>query len=186
MRFDLSLKVHQIAANMQAKDTLQSAVHQNTLAIPEKLVLKVDCYRSEPMCMRLTKPLEEGRSESERKIVSMFLGNQDMADGRMPMYCAYLNAALPDYEVIKQQIVSQGLAEPVIRNGNPVISDNNVHAYPLYRFNADKLREMDPKGMEQYEHGYKMSSMIQQMADEARSNIMAEQNDVTSGGFWFD
>lgn len=43
-----------------------------------------------------------------------------------------------------------GIAEPYMRFGEPVEMRSGFCTYPLYQFNAKRLRELDPKGTEDY------------------------------------
>lgn len=66
----------------------------------------------------------------------------------LPKNCAYLDTNnMPDLPEILQK---EGLAEPVLFQGEPVSRDSGYCTYPLYEFDVDKLKEYDPTGYERY------------------------------------
>ena len=59
------------------------------------------------------------------------------------------------YPGLPKQLEESGLAKPVLDpNGNPITLKPGHVTYPLFKFNAEKLKELDPKGFAEYDAQY--------------------------------
>ena len=106
--------------------------------------LKVMLYEASPLCMALV-------NVSDNTITVCFgedIGNETI----MPIYCAFLDEN--NFPGIGKRLEKAGIAEPYTRFGTPVAAESGFCAYPLFRFNAERLREMDHEGLAEYESAY--------------------------------
>ncbi len=80
-------------------------------------------------------------------------------DAPCPPYCGYVDTNIcPDLE---EFIVKNGLGEFMDMTGH-----SGFCQYPLYRFHAEKLRELEPYGMEVYEQGLGLERRQKEMEKE--------------------
>lgn len=87
-----------------------------------------------------------GLTEAEGEYPEPFADMTVNIDGPCLPYCGYVDTNnCPELE---EFIVKNGLGEFTDMVGN-----SGFCQYPLYMFNAEKLRELEPDGMEVYEQG---------------------------------
>lgn len=128
----------------------------------KEMCLKVRTYVTSGLCM--------ASFDADGEMMTVYLGEEIGNGTLMPMYCAYLDVNnVPD---IARRLEKAGIAEPYTRFGATVAAESGFCTYPLYRFDADKLRKFDPEGMKEYETAYWTR------LDEIRSNFEANARKV--------
>ena len=122
-------------------DRLAELVNANT---PDEQDLKVMSYEASPLCMALM----NGSDDTITVCFGEDIGNETI----MPIYCAFLDEN--NFPGIGKRLEKAGIAEPYTRFGTPVAAESGFCTYPLFRFNAERLREMDHEGLAEYEGAY--------------------------------
>lgn len=138
------------------------------------LDLVVRLYNHDPMCMSLT--TREAMQTKTKVPITMNLGNQSGYGHEMPFCCAYLDASNPNFESIKYTVEQTGLGHPYLRNGEPVTCESGTYVYPLYEFDEDKLRAMDPEGMAMYVGRYGVGVYQHRVQGAIRAAIFQENS----------
>ena len=110
-----------------------------------KICPKVRRYTESNLCMAV---IDEETGSS----ITTYLGKEIGNDTLMPLYCAYVD--VNNNPGIEKRLQEQEMAEPYLRFGSPVTAGYGFCTYPLYRFNANKLRQSDPEGTDEYEKAY--------------------------------
>lgn len=151
----------------------------NYLAKAEpEMKFRVENYKSEPLCLALYK------ADDPMVPVTMNLGHFVGPGRLMPEYMTYLNASHPEFARVKEFVEAQQIGHPVLSGGRPVVRESGFHAYPLYAFDPEKLRAMDPKGCSRYEQTYRIEAYTEQMAEQLREEVRAKENAADDPIYW--
>lgn len=132
----------------------------------EPLKFVVDAYDGYPACLRLTYPEKPTffKFASCPTTATMNLGDIDGDGHRLPIYTAYLNMGLPEYEILAKRLQDEGVCKPYLKNGKEITLHRGLHDYTLFKFSREKLLEMDFKGTRKYEDSFakyrKLESMM--------------------------
>lgn len=126
--------------------------------------VKVAGYTHSPLCLGVY-------DDKSGETYTVCLDSEIAGGTLMPLFCAYLDVNnVPDVE---EKLRNAGIiAEPYTSYGTPVVKSTGFVTYPLYRFNAEKLRKIDPEGTRAYEEAYwkKVEEIKQKRAEALRSN----------------
>ena len=107
--------------------------------------VKVAGYTHSPLCLGVY-------DDKSGTNYTVYLDSEIAGGTPMPLFCAYLDVNnVPDVE---EKLLNAGIAEPYTAYGTPVVRKSGLVTYPLYKFNAERLREIDPKGTKTYEEAY--------------------------------
>ncbi len=87
-----------------------------------------------------------GLTEAEGEYPEPFADMTVNIDGPCPPYCGYVD--INNCPELEEFIEKNGLGE-----FTDMVGHSGFCQYPLYMFNAEKLRELEPDGMEVYEQG---------------------------------
>ena len=85
------------------------------------------------------------------------LGNYYVGDRNDPCasfvqpYSSFIDSNSPVAGKIFDILQNSGLAEPYTKWGTPVEKQSGFVSYPLYEFDKEKLKELDPEGCKCYE-----------------------------------
>ena len=125
--------------------------------------LEVGSYPASPMAMWVRLEYEDG----EQDILTFNLGNYQVGYGpETGPFASFIQTAtsylaeLPQYMI--DWIYENGIAEPYCKFGQPVSADFLYESYPLFSFNEDLLRELDPIGYRAYEQAWNEECFKQQ------------------------
>lgn len=121
---------------------LMDEINEEEVAVSR---LKVTGYPSSPLCLGVY-------NEKDGTRYTTYLGEKLSSGTLMPIYCAYLD--VNNIPGVVEMFVNAGLAEPYTADGTPVVKKSGFVVYPLYRFKAERLREIDPEGTKAYEDAY--------------------------------
>ena len=126
------------------KDTKGLTYENQWGGVYENVELNVMTYTRDHLCMAITLTAEDGNPLGD---VTAYIGH-DIGNGSVMMANAAFikdygeNAGMGDW------LVKNGIAEPYMRFGKPVVGHSGMAEYPLYNFNINKLKELDPEGWE--------------------------------------
>lgn len=115
------------------------------------LKLRVGSYAQNQLSLAISMiAAEDGLPYSTATVnLGPYTGN----DSLIGKYCAFLDPN--NMPGIEDFLIENGLAEPYTRFGSPVYEFCGFCSYPLYSFNPEVLKELDPEGCAAYEEGYK-------------------------------
>lgn len=110
------------------------------------------------MCMALY--LTDSVEKDPITTVTVNLGN-DIGNGSfMQPFCAFIDTN--NNPNVEEFLEENDLAHPYTRFGSPVMGYSGYCEYPLYKFNKNKLMELDPEGTKEYEKGYSRAMPVKQ------------------------
>lgn len=140
-------KDRSIKKNEPAKRQKKGLTYENQWGgVYENAELNVMTYTRDHLCMAITLTAEDGNPLGD---VTAYIGH-DIGNGSVMMpNAAFIkdygeNAGMGDW------LVKNGIAEPYMRFGKPVVGQSGMAEYPLYNFNINKLKELDPEGWERH------------------------------------
>lgn len=127
----------------------------------KRVWLAVEAYRSAPVCMALVLQRDGAMAD----LLTVNLGSEIGNDTIMPLGCGFVD--VNNHADAEELIRENGLGEPYMRFSEPVAVKSGFVEYPLYRFNTEKLKELDAVGFARYETEYEaaFSSIQQKKAD---------------------
>lgn len=108
-------------------------------------------YQSDKLVMGLQ--LIERKSRDPYATVSVNLGECYRPQTFVPCHATFIDTNNNPISKLQDLFEKTG-AEPHTVFGEPYYKASGFCTYPLYDFNAEKLKEFDPKGFEDYEKGY--------------------------------
>lgn len=113
--------------------------------------VRVNSFLKSPMALRVEiKNTRLGISSIRR--ITYNQGNWAKFNLQMPKNCSFVDVGqLSDVEDFLQ---STGLAKPMIVNGSEITRNINNIWFPLYKFDEDMIKRLDPKGYASYSKGY--------------------------------
>lgn len=115
----------------------------------EPLNFRVGNYSSDKVCMSVSCNMPNGEPYA---VITKNFGSDIGNDTVMPMYCAFVDTN--NCENIVSQLEQQGKIKPYTRFGSGVVMESGFCEYPLYEFDSEWLKEMDPEGMTKYKMMY--------------------------------
>ena len=140
-----SYHMEKLSNDEPAKSRKKGLTYENQWGgVYENVELNVMTYTRDHLCMAITLTAEDGNPLGD---VTAYIGH-DIGNGSVMMANAAFikdygeNAGMGDW------LVKNGIAEPYMRFGKPVVGHSGMAEYPLYNFNINKLKEMDPEGWE--------------------------------------
>lgn len=107
--------------------------------------LKVTTYADSGICMAVYD------CETEA-VFTVNLGEDTGYDMLMPFGCAYLDTN--NNPGIDRLLEKAGLAKPYTIYGMMIFQNSGFCGYPLYEFDIERLRAIDPEGVKEYEKTY--------------------------------
>lgn len=137
----------------------------------KQLEMHVSNYRSAPMCMSIVGERVPARLFGFPMNVTTNLGENIAPGVYMPKYCAFVDVSRNDSKELLEFIEKNNLGKPYKRNGSVVTGRTGYTDYPVYQFNSEVLRQMDPEGCMKYEQAYSRASSIRLSTDRMRSFI---------------
>ena len=117
----------------------------------EKYYIRMDSFVKSPMALRSETRTESGGVASTRRI-TFNQGNWAKFNLQMPKNCSFVD--VERCQGVEEFLQNTGLAKPLLINGNEVVRNVNDKWYPLYKFNEDMLKQLDPGGYMRYSQKY--------------------------------
>lgn len=112
--------------------------------------LEVASYTNNPLSIAILLKDAEDRAPFTTATVNIgkYTGNGSV----LSPYCAYLDTN--NNPTIEEFLIRNHLARPYTRFGEPVYGASGYMEYPLYEFDQELLKQIDPEGCAQYEQEY--------------------------------
>lgn len=110
------------------------------------MCLSVCAYAVSDLCMAVV-------DKETDDPITKFITEEFIQGRTFPPFCAFLDTN--NHPGIEKTLQEAGIAEPYTLYGSPVRIQSGFCVYPLYQFDPDRLRSMDPEGTAEYEKNYK-------------------------------
>lgn len=111
----------------------------------EDVILKVESFeKGLAVCIQLC-----DKDGEPFDTITKNLGNNAGNGSIVNPYCGWIDTNNCPGAV--EFIIKNGLGQPYIRFGSPVMMSSGMCQYPYYQFNKEKLTELDPEGTAEYE-----------------------------------
>lgn len=108
--------------------------------------VSVKSYMNAPLAMCVQ--LNDHETKEPYATLTVCLGNYQSEYSFVQHGCSFID--VNNLPFAQDLLEKTGLAEPYTKFGSVVEMQSGWVSYPVYQFNQDMLKELDPKGFEQY------------------------------------
>ena len=122
--------------------------------------LRVGSYPMAPLAMFVAIQEKGNKDPSNERIVSVCLGNYQSEGSFVQPYCTFIDVNNSPDAI--DMLEKTGLAEPYVKWGEVVEMQSGFVSYPVYQFNQNMLKELDPQGCEKYMEDWGKQCQIEQ------------------------
>ncbi|MBO4834612.1 MAG: DUF4313 domain-containing protein [Lachnospiraceae bacterium] len=114
------------------------------------VVLEVASYTYNPLSIAIL--LKDAEDRTPYTTATVNIGKYTGNGSVLGPYCAFLDTN--NNPTLEEFLIRNHLAKPYTRFGEPVYGASGFVEYPLYEFDPELLRQIDPEGCAQYEQEY--------------------------------
>jgi hypothetical protein len=122
--------------------------------------LRVGSYPMAPLAMFVAIQEKGNQDPSNEKVISVCLGNYQSEGSFVQPYCTFIDVNNSPDAI--DMLEKTGLAEPYVKWGAVVEMQSGFVSYPVYQFNQNMLKELDPQGCEKYMEDWGKQCQIEQ------------------------
>lgn len=108
--------------------------------------VNIGAYPPAPLAMYVS--LKEKEENDSKQIITVCLGNYQSEDSFVQHGCSFID--INNNPCIVNLLEQTGFAKPYIKWGQVIEMQSGFVSYPVYEFNKNMLKELDPQGFEEY------------------------------------
>lgn len=114
------------------------------------VVLEVASYTNNPLSIAIL--LKDAEDMTPFTTATVNIGRYTGNGSVLGPYCAFLDTN--NNPTLEEFLIRNHIARPYTRFGEPVYGASGFMEYPLYEFDQELLRQLDPEGCARYEQEY--------------------------------